>query len=84
MPQFIITAGVNTRILQTNKNRKYALIANVGSQQANLAKDMQASAQGDIPVAANGNYEINLTNPFRGEIYAYSTGGTTLFVQENN
>jgi hypothetical protein len=84
MPQFVLSAGVNTRIMQNNPNRKYALIANVGAAQVNLAKEMAASALGDIPVQPNGNYEINLTNPFTGEIYAYSALGTTIFTQENS
>jgi hypothetical protein len=84
MPQIVLSAGVNTRIMQNNPNRKYALIANVGANQVNLAKEMAASALGDIPVLANGNYEINLTNPFKGEIYAYSAAGTTIYTQENS
>jgi hypothetical protein len=70
--------------MQQNPNRKYAIISNVGANQVNLAKEMCASAYGDIPVMSNGNYEIDLHNPFTGEIYAYSPLGTTIFTQENS
>jgi hypothetical protein len=83
MPQYVLSAGVNTRILQANHYRKYAIIANVGANQVNLAKGMAASPLGDIPVLSGGSYEINLTNPFKGDMYAYSPSGTTIFVQEN-
>jgi hypothetical protein len=84
MPSYTLSAGVNTRIAQINKSRKYMLIANTGSATVNISKDMTASATGDIPILPNGAYEISLINPFSGEIYAYSASGTTIYVQENN
>jgi hypothetical protein len=82
MPQFTLSAGVNTRIALANKMRKYLLVANTGANAVNIAKDMAASALGDIPILSNGSYEITLINPFTGEVYAYSASGTTIFVQE--
>lgn len=71
-------------ILGKNPRRVYALLALVGTDEVYLGFGEPAVADQGIPLLTNGaNYEINLTNPWQGEIYAVAKAGTpTLLVTE--
>jgi len=67
---FICTATPQL-ISATNWLRQYCLIVNDGDADIYLGLDMPAEANKGIRLNANGGcYEINLSNPFKGQIYA--------------
>ena len=58
-------------ISDENLLRQYCLMVNDGDADIYLGLDMPAEANKGIRLNANGgSYEINLTNPFKGRIYA--------------
>ncbi len=72
------------KILAANPGRIYALLVNNGANAIYLGMGKPAEAGRGIPLLiAGSNYEINLTNPFLGEIHAISAAGNPdLLVQE--
>ena len=71
------------RILGKNPARVYALLINDGADDIYLGMGIPATANRGIRLnASGGSYEINLTNPWQGEIYAVSAGTPALLVQE--
>lgn len=71
-------------ILGSNPRRVYALLVKVGIDEVYLSMGEPATADQGIPLLTSGsNYEINLTNPWHGEIYAVAKTGTpTLLIVE--
>ncbi len=63
-------------ILPVNPQRRYALIVNYADVDCFLSLGIPAVASQGIPLtpAGSGSFEINLTNPFHGRIYAVSLG----------
>jgi len=58
------------KLLGTNPTRTYALFVNDSVETVYLGLGKDAVANRGIRLNANGgSYEINLTNPFVGEIY---------------
>ncbi len=72
------------KVLSKNLARTYALLVNDGDQIIYLGMGSPAVATRGIRLnAAGGAYEINLTNPFHGAIYAVAAAGTPdLLIQE--
>lgn len=72
------------KILAANPNRTYGLFVNDGTNIIYLGMGIPAvSGRGIRLNAAGGAYEINLTNPFYGEIHAIAAGGTPdILIQE--
>ena len=72
------------RILGKNPARQYALLVNDGITDIYLGMGIPAVANRGIRLNnGGGSYEINLTNPWQGEIYAVAAAGTpALLVQE--
>ena len=72
------------RVLGDNPGRTYALLVNDGTDDIYLGMGIPAVANRGIRVNnGGGNYEINLTNPWTGEIYAVAASGTpALLIQE--
>ena len=71
------------RILGKNPARQYALLVNDGTDDIYLGMGIPATANRGIRLnAGGGSYEINLTNPWHGEIYAVSAGTPALLIQE--
>lgn len=69
------------RILGDNGKRRMALFVNDSDSVAYLGLGIPAEANKGIRVnASGGSYEINLTNPFFGEVYAVSTGVTKVML----
>lgn len=64
-------------VVPNNPERRYCLLVNDSDATAYISLGSPAVANQGIRVNANGgSYEINLTNPFSGPIYAISTGVT--------
>ena len=58
-------------VLPANPGRVYALMVNDGGADIYLGMGIPAVVNRGIRLnSAGGNYEINLTNPWQGEIYA--------------
>ena len=72
------------RILGKNPARQYALLVNDGGDEIYLGMGIPAVINRGIRLNnGGGSYEINLTNPWHGEIYAVAGAGTpALLVQE--
>ena len=72
------------RVLGDNPARTYALLENDGTDDIYLGMGIPAVANRGIRVNnGGGSYEINLTNPWYGEIYAVAVAGTpALLIQE--
>lgn len=71
---FDLTA-TQQKILDENPSRIYAIFVNDSDTVAYLSLGEEAAANKGIRInAAGGSYEINLTNPFTGRIYAISLG----------
>jgi len=72
------------RILGKNPTRVYALLINDGTDDIYLGMGIPATANRGIRLNnGGGSYEINLMNPWQGEIYAVAAAGTpTLLIQE--
>ncbi len=65
------------KVLPANPNRVYALLVNDGTDVVRLGLGKAAeSGRGPRLNTAGSNFEINLTNPFKGEIQAISQTGT--------
>ena len=71
-------------ILPANPRRIYALIVKTGAEVVRLGMGIPAESGRGIPLVATGSgYEINLTNPWHGEIHAVAESGTPfLTIQE--
>ncbi len=68
---------VQEKVLDKNPFRVYALLVNDGIEDIYLGMGIPAIANRGIRLnKAGGNYEINLTNPWHGEIYAVAGAGT--------
>ncbi len=64
-------------IVPNNPERRYCLLVNDSDSTAYISLGIPAVANQGIRINANGgSYEINLTNPFSGQIYAVSIGTT--------
>ena len=72
------------KVLPANPGRIYALFVNDGTDVIYLGMGKPAASGRGIRInGSGGNYEINLTNPFHGEIHAISAAGTPdLLIQE--
>ena len=72
------------RVLGDNPGRIYALLVNDGTDDIYLGMGIPAVANRGIRLNnGGGNFEINLTNPWTGEIYAVAAAGTpALLIQE--
>ena len=73
-------------VLGSNPQRLYALLVNDGSNPIYLSKGIPAAANRGIRInASGGSYEINLTNPWHGEVHAVCGAGltSTLLIEEN-
>ncbi len=69
------------QILGKNARRSYCLLAKVGTDEVYLSMGEPATADRGIPLLTSGsNYEINLTNPWHGEIYAVAKTGTPVLL----
>jgi len=75
-----LSMNLNTtqeKILGSNPQRRYVLLVNDSDSVAYIGLGVTAVANQGIRLNANGgSYEINLTNPFHGEIYGVSAGVT--------
>lgn len=71
-------------VLGPNPARTYSLLINNGTDIIYLGMGIPAvSGRGIRLNASGGSYEINLTNPFFGRIYAIAAAGTPdLLIQE--
>lgn len=64
-------------VLGKNPRRTYAILVLKGTDEVYLGFGEPAKADQGLPLLTNGaNYEINLTNPWHGEIYAVAKTGT--------
>ena len=72
------------KILAANPARIYALLVNDGTDIIYLGMGIPATSGRGIRLnGSGGSYEINLTNPFQGELYAVAAAGTPdLLIQE--
>ena len=77
-------SATQQRVLGDNIARVYALLVNDGTDDIYLGMGIPAIVNRGIRLNnGGGNYEINLTNPWHGEIYAVAAAGTpALLVQE--
>jgi len=77
-------SATQQRILGKNLARVYALLINDGTDDIYLGMGIPATVNRGIRLNnGGGSYEINLTNPWQGEIYAVAASGTpALLVQE--
>ena len=65
------------RVLGRNPARIYALLVNDGADNIYLGMGIPAVVNRGIRLnSGGGSFEINLTNPWQGEIYAVAAGGT--------
>lgn len=65
------------KVLDENPARTYCLLVNDGTDVIRLGMGIPAvTGRGPRLNTAGSNYEINLTNPFHGAIYAISQAGT--------
>lgn len=71
-------------VLEESPTRTYALLVNSSDTDCYISLGVPAASGEGILLNANGGaYEINLTNPYRGRIYAVSGGaGKRLNVTE--
>ncbi len=84
-PINVSVGTTSTIVLATNKDRKYALIANDGGEKAYLGMATTALFGKGIPIAPGGNYEIDVDNLETDVITAIvASGTTTLSIQEAN
>ncbi len=74
----------STTVLAANKNREYAILINDSDTTIYLALGTDAELNKGIRLNANGgSFEINKTNPYKGEINAIcSVSGKKLLVTE--
>ena len=72
------------KVMAINRVRTYALLVNDGTDIIYLGMGIPAvSGRGIRLNPSGGSYEINLTNPFQGEIYAVAAAGTpAILIQE--
>ncbi len=72
------------KILAANPARTYALFVNDGTDVIYLGMGIPAADGRGIRLnGGGGSYEINLTNPFQGEIYAVAAAGAPdILIQE--
>jgi len=69
------------KILDKNPARVYALLVNDGTEDIYLGMGIPAIVNRGIRVNnGGGSYEINLMNPWHGEIYAVAASGTPLLL----
>jgi hypothetical protein len=73
----VSVAATSTLVLAANPARVFATIINNSDETIFLALQDAAVLNEGIRIAASGGgYEINLTNPFIGNVYAISTSGS--------
>ncbi len=79
-----VLSTTQEQVLTANPNRTYAILALVGTDPVYLSMGIPAESGRGIPLFTNGaNYEINLTNPWTGPIYAVASAATpTLLITE--
>ncbi len=72
------------KVLPKNPARAYALLVNDGTDIIYLGMGISAvDGRGIRLNASGGSYEINLVNPWHGEIHAIAAAGTPdLLIQE--
>ena len=65
------------KILEANPQRYYCLLVNSSDTDCRISLGSPAAANKGILLTANGGwFEINLSNPYTGRIYAVSGGAT--------
>lgn len=65
------------KILAGNPRRRYVLLVNDSDTNCYLSLGVSATVNQGIRLnSGGGSYEINLTNPFYGALYAVSGGAT--------
>ncbi len=73
--KYTLVAATDKLVLPKNPLRQYALLINDGSTDLYLGMGIPAAVNRGIRLnASGGNYEINHTNPWHGEIHAISAG----------
>lgn len=78
-----LVAATDTQLLPENPRRIYALMVNDGVADVYLGMSAPAILNRGIRLNANGgSYEINLFNPWHGEIRAISSGVPNVLVVE--
>lgn len=83
--ELALTIGATQeRVLGGNPFRTYALLVNDGPVDLYLGMGVPAVVNRGIRLNnGGGNYEINLTNPWQGEIYAVTAATSTrLLIEE--
>lgn len=69
------------RVLEANPARTYCLLVNDSDAVCYIALGISAVANRGIRInASGGNYEINLTNLWKGSINAVSTGAAKVLL----
>ena len=83
---YALAAGTDTLVAPENRQRKWLLAINDGAAVCylQLQGKTAVASQGIRLNQDGGNWEINSTNPYTGEIRAISTAGTTLLVIEED
>ena len=67
-------SGTQQKVLDKNPSRVYALLVNDGGEDIYLGMGIPAVINRGIRLCnGGGSYEINLTNPWHGEINAVGT-----------
>lgn len=79
----LAVTGTQQRVLAENPSRVYALLVNDGANDCYLGMGIPAVVNRGIRINnGGGSYEINLTNLWKGAIYAVGTGALSLLIQE--
>ena len=69
------------QVLGSNPSRIYALLVNDGTEDIYLGMGIPAVANRGIRLnKTGGSYEINLMNPWQGEIYAVAGAGAPVLL----
>jgi len=76
--------AVQQKVLAANPYRTYALLINDGTDPIYLALNKPAEVNRGIRLnAGGGSFEINLNNPYQGEVYAVgSAANPPLLISE--
>lgn len=78
-----LVAATDTQLMPKSPTRTYALIVNDGVADMYLGMGFSAALNYGIRVNnGGGSYEINLMNPWQGEVRAISTGTPKILVVE--
>jgi len=74
-----VSVGVTSvEVMPESKTRRYAIFCNQSSNVIYLQFGVNVAATEGVRLNANGGaYEINLTNPYHGRIYAIASGASS-------